>query len=142
MRVQLSCNILFLIPVEYSEQKLIKGQSAQSKGEVMALIEKLDARARAIALFNLITVYRPSEMITIKIEGIDLDNCSVDVYMMKQSDRQSTRLKLECVNAIRAFIKEYGLTKESYLVLKLISIINITTRKSVVQPIESQFTNG
>ncbi|MFJ8460882.1 tyrosine-type recombinase/integrase [Lysinibacillus xylanilyticus] len=105
--------------VEYAKQKLIKGQSAQSKDEVMTLIEKLDTRAKAIALFNLITACRPSEMINIKIEDINLDNCSVNVYMLKQSDWQSKRLTLECVNAVRAYIKEYGLTKGDYLVGKV-----------------------
>lgn len=105
--------------IDYAKQKLIKGQSAQSKVEVMALIEKLDTRAKAIALFNLITACRPSEMINIKIEDIDLDNCSVNVYMLKQSDWQSKRLTLECVNAVRAYIKEYGLTKGDYLVGKV-----------------------
>lgn len=104
---------------DYAKQKLMKGQSAQSKSEVMALIEKLDTRAKAIALFNLITACRPSEMINIKIEDIDLDNCSVNVYMQKQSEWKSKRLTLECVNTIRAYIKEYGLTKESYLVGKV-----------------------
>ncbi|UDK98251.1 site-specific integrase [Lysinibacillus sphaericus] len=104
---------------DYAKQKLMKGQSAQSKNEVMALIEKLDTRAKAIALFNLITACRPSEMINIKIEDIDLDTCSVNVYMQKQSEWKSKRLTLECVNAVRAYIKEYGLTKGSYLVGKV-----------------------
>lgn len=105
--------------IDYAKQKLMKGQSAQSKSEVIALIEKLDTRAKAISLFNLITACRPSEMINIKIENIDLDNCSVDVYMQKQSEWKSKRLTLECVNAVRAYIKEYGLTKGDYLVGKV-----------------------
>ncbi len=104
---------------DYAKQKLMKGQSAQSKSEVMALIDKLDTRAKAIALFNLITACRPSEMINIKIEDIDLDNCSVNVYMVKQSEWKSKRLTLECVNAVRAYVVEYGLTKECYLVGKV-----------------------
>ncbi|MFJ7731538.1 tyrosine-type recombinase/integrase [Lysinibacillus sp. NPDC097231] len=104
---------------DYAKQKLIKGQSAQSKDEVKALIEKLGTRAKAIALFNLITACRPSEMINIKIEDIDLDNCSVNVYMQKQSEWKSKRLTLESVNAIRAYIKEYGLNNDSYLVGKV-----------------------
>lgn len=104
---------------DYAKQKLVEGQSAQSKDEVMALIEKLDTRAKAIALFNLITACRPSEMIHIKIEDIDFNNRSVKVYMQKQSEWKSKRLTLECVNTIRAYIKEYGLSKESYLVGKV-----------------------
>ncbi|QTD42796.1 site-specific integrase [Sporosarcina sp. Te-1] len=104
---------------QYAEQKMVKGQSAQPKQEVMAMIEKLDTRAKAISLFNLITACRPSEMINIKIGNIDFSNRSVDIYMQKQSEWKTKRLTLECVNAVRAYIKEYGLTDESYLVGKV-----------------------
>lgn len=104
---------------DYAKQKLVEGQSAHSKDEVMALIEKLDMRARAISLFNLITACRPSEMINIKIEDIDFNKRSVNVYMQKQSEWKSKRLTLECVNAIRAYIKKYNLTNECYLVGKV-----------------------
>ena len=105
--------------VQYAKQKLVKGQSAQPKGEVMEMIEKLDTRAKAISLFNLITACRPSEMIIIKIEDIDLGKRSVDIYMQKQSEWKTKRLTLECVNAVRAYIEEYGLTSEDYLVGKV-----------------------
>ncbi len=101
---------------DYADQKLVKGQSAKSKVEVMALIEKLDIRAKAISLFNLITACRPSEMVNIKIGNIDLEESYVNVYMQKQSDWQTKRLTLECVNAIRAYIKMYNLTDECYFV--------------------------
>src|SRR5690606_18788164 len=91
---------------QYAEQKMVKGQSAQPKQEVMAMIEKLDTRAKAISLFNLITACRPSEMINIKIGNIDFSNRSVDIYMQKQSEWKTKRLTLECVNAVRAYIKE------------------------------------
>lgn len=105
--------------VQYAQQKLMKGQSAQPKHEVMALIDKLDTRAKAISLFNLVTACRPSEMINIKIESIDFDNRSVAIYMQKQSEWKTKRLTLECVNAIRAYAKEYDLTGDSYLVGKV-----------------------
>jgi integrase/recombinase XerC len=105
--------------VQYADQKKVKGQSAQPKDEVMNLIDKLDTRAKAISLFNLITACRPSEMINVKIENIDFGNRSVDIYMQKQSEWKTKRLTLECVNTVRAYIEEYGLTKESYLVGKV-----------------------
>lgn len=64
---------------DYAKQKQVSGQVAQPKEEVMAMIYKLDVRAKAIALFNLITACRPSEMVTINIGDIDLQNRSVKV---------------------------------------------------------------
>lgn len=100
----------------YAEQKLMKGQSAQPKDEVMKEINKLDTRAKAISLLNLVTACRPSEMITIQIQHFDFDNRSVKIYMQKQSEWKTKRLTLECVNAVRAYIKEFSLNDESYLV--------------------------
>ena len=67
--------------VEHVAQKKVSGQVAQPKDEVIALIDKFDTRANAIALFNLVTACRPSEMVTIKIKDIDLKNRSVEVYL-------------------------------------------------------------
>lgn len=98
----------------------MKGQSEKNKDEVIALIEKIDTRAKAISLVNLITACRPSEIIAIQIKQIDLDYHSVNVYMkkQKQSDWKAKRLTLECVNALRKYIKEYQLTYEHYLVCR------------------------
>ena len=71
---------------EHVGQKKIGGQVAQPKDEVMALIEKLDIRAKAITLFNLVTACRPSEMVTIKIGDINLTERSVQVYLHKQKE--------------------------------------------------------
>ena len=101
---------------EHSEQKMMKGQSAQPKDEVMNLINQLDTRAKAISLLNLITACRPSEMITIKVKHIDLTGRSINVYMQKQNEWKVKRLTLECVNAVKAYIKEYGLEADHYIV--------------------------
>lgn len=113
----------------YSKQKKMKGQTAQPKHEVLGLIEKLDTRAKAISLFNLITACRPSEMISIQVKDIDLINRTVDVYMQKQKDYHTKGLTLECINAIRNYIKEYGLNEESYLVGKVDKHNNYTSVK-------------
>ncbi len=125
--------------VEHVEQKQVSGQVAQSKDEVIALIEKLDVRAKAIALFNLVTACRPSEMVTIQLKHIDLKNCSVKVYLKKQKEWHTRRLTLECVNAIKDYIKAYGLDGESYLVGKVnkgnkytsVQVSDIAYRKSI-----------
>lgn len=124
---------------EHAEQKRIQGQVAQPKDEVMSMINKLDVRAKAIALFNLITACRPSEMIAVQIKHIDLNNRSVSVYMKKQKEWKTKRLTLECVNAIRDYIKAYGLSAENYLVGKVdkhnnyssVQVSDIAYRKSI-----------
>lgn len=125
--------------VEHAEQKQVSGQVAQPKDEVVALIEKLDVRAKAIALFNLVTACRPSEMVTIQLKHIDLKNRSVKVYLKKQKEWHTKRLTLEVVNAIKDYIKAYGLGDESYLVGKVnkgnkytsVQISDIAYRKSI-----------
>lgn len=124
---------------EYVKQKRVHGQVAQPKDEVLALIEKLDVRAKAIALFNLVTACRPSEMVTIKISDIDLKERSVHVYLQKQKEWQTKRLTLEAVNALREYIKDYNLDDESYLVGKVnkgnkytsVEVSDIAYRKSI-----------
>lgn len=104
---------------EYSEQKLMQGQSAQDKNEVMYLIDKLDTRAKAIALCNMVTANRPSEMINLQIKHFNLKNKSIDVFMNKQSEWKVKRLTLEVVNAVRAYITEYQLAENDYFVGKV-----------------------
>lgn len=104
---------------EYSEQKLMQGQLAQDKNEVMYLIDKLDTRAKAIALTNLITANRPSEMINLQIKHFNLKDKSVNVYMSKQKEWKVKRLTLECVNIIRAYINKYQLSENNYFVGKV-----------------------
>ncbi|MFL0505528.1 tyrosine-type recombinase/integrase [Ureibacillus sp. 179-F W5.1 NHS] len=103
---------------EHAEQKLMRGQSAKRKDEVLDVINKLDTRARAISYLNLITACRPSEMIAIQIKHIDLDNHSISVYMQKQSEWKTKRLTLDCVNAIRKYLREYGLSGNDYFVCR------------------------
>lgn len=114
---------------EHVKQKKVSGQVVQPKDEVLAMIDKLDVRAKAISLFNLITACRPSEMITIKIGDIDLGNRSVEVYMKKQKDWDTKRLTLEVVNAIKDYINAYNLDSESYLVGKVDKHNNYTSQQ-------------
>lgn len=125
--------------VDYAEGKQVNGQVAQPKDEVLAMIDKLDTRAKAIALFNLITACRPSEMVTIQVKHIDLKNRSVNVYLKKQKEWHTKRLTLEAVNAIKDYINAYCLELESYLVGKVdkynnytsVQVSDIAYRKSI-----------
>lgn len=125
--------------VQYAEQKKVEGQIAQPKQEVMALIEKLDTRAKAISLCNLITACRPSEMIAIQIKHIDFKNRAVKVYLKKQKEWQTKRLTLEVVNAIKNYINAYGLVSDSFLIGKVdkhnnytsVQVSDIAYRKSI-----------
>ncbi|WP_102691409.1 tyrosine-type recombinase/integrase [Rummeliibacillus pycnus] len=114
---------------EYSEQKLMHGQSAEDKNEVMHLIDKLDTRAKAIALVNLVTANRPSEMISLRIKHFNLKNKSVSVYMTKQKGWHVKRLTLNCINAIRAYIDKYQLSENDYFVGKVDKHGNLTSVK-------------
>lgn len=124
---------------EYVENKLVSGQVAQPKDEVLALIERLDVRAKAITLFNLVTACRPSEMVTIKIGDINLKERSVKVYLKKQKEWKIKVLTLEVVNAIKDYIIAYNLDDESYLVGKVnkgnkytsVEVSDIAYRKSI-----------
>lgn len=102
--------------VQYAEQKQVSGQVPQPKHEVVDMIGKLDIRAKAIALFNLITACRPSEMVAIQVKHIDLKNRSVNVYLKKQKEWHTKRLTLEVVNVLKDYFSTYGLDSDSYLV--------------------------
>lgn len=125
--------------VDYSKQKLVSGQVAQPKDEVMAEINKLDVRAKAICVFNLIAACRPSEMVSIKLGDIDLKNRSVNVYLKKQKEWHTKRLTLEVVNALKEYINTYELDSDCYLVGKVdkhnnytsIQVSDIAYRKSI-----------
>lgn len=101
---------------EFAEQNYLKGQTATDKEELLEMIEKLDVRAKAVCLVNLITANRPSEMVRLKVGDFDLSGRSVRVYMKKQKDWKHKRLTLESIRAVKAYIKAYKLTKDCYFV--------------------------
>nr|WP_239534727.1 tyrosine-type recombinase/integrase [Solibacillus kalamii] len=103
------------------------------------MIDKLDTRAKAITLFNLITACRPSEMVAIQVKHIDLKNRSVNVYLKKQKEWHTKRLTLEVVNVLKEYIASNRLDSESYLVGKVdkhnnytsVQVSDIAYRKSI-----------
>ncbi|WP_093060391.1 tyrosine-type recombinase/integrase [Psychrobacillus sp. OK028] len=104
---------------EYLRKKNMVGKSAEDKDEVMNLINKLDTRAKAISIVNLITANRPSEMLLLKISDFDLDNKSVTVMMKKQKEMKIKRLTLEAVHLVKASIREYDLKENDLFVGKV-----------------------
>lgn len=102
---------------EHSKQAQVIGKSAVNSEDLLATIHQLeDIRAKAILLVQFYTACRPSEMVLLKIEDFNLANNSVNVYLKKQKKHTEKRLPLLCVNAIKAYIKAYGLTGESHFI--------------------------
>jgi len=107
---------------KYLRLKPMRGVKAEKHDEVLALINKYDTskkadiRKRAICFVNLITANRPSEMVRLKVSDFDLDNKTVWVMLKKQGDMKEKRLTLDCVLAVKKYIKEAGLTPNDYFV--------------------------
>ena len=104
---------------EHRDQIRVDGQPTADRSALVKKIMKEtedDTRRRAIALVNLVTANRPSEMVRLQVRDFDLVNHSVGVYMKKQGDWHEKRLTPEVVDAVRAYIQEYGLKKEDYFV--------------------------
>lgn len=124
---------------EYLRGKKMEGTHAEDKTEVLNEINKLDTRAKAIALVNLVTANRPSEMLLIKISDFNFEKKSVTVMMKKQKEMKTKRLTLEAVNAVKAYIQEYDLKKHDLFVGKVdkwnnytnVSITDTAYRKAI-----------
>ena len=111
----------------YNEETFLRlkpqrGIRAESQNDVLRLIDrfdtnkKADIRKRAICLVNLITANRPSEMVRLKISDFDLENRTVWVMMTKQGEMKEKRLTLECVQAVKKYIRECELQPDDYFV--------------------------
>lgn len=107
---------------DYLRLKSMRGIRAEKQTDVLRLIDrydtgkKSDIRKRAICLVNLITANRPSEMVRLKVSDFDLENRTVQVMMVKQGDMKEKRLTLECVQAVKDYIKACELIADDYFV--------------------------
>lgn len=106
---------------EYSKQTIRKGKKALPIDELMARIDKLNVRAKAICLVNLITANRPSEMVRLQIKDFDLDDLSVSVYLKKQKIYEEKRLTLDTSIAVQDYIKKFNLQPDDYLIGSILS---------------------
>ncbi|MEK5486789.1 tyrosine-type recombinase/integrase [Lysinibacillus sp. FSL M8-0355] len=110
---------------EYMKLASVQAKTkAENKDEVLGMIdkydtkEKSDIRKRAILLVNLITANRPSEMVTMKVSDFNLDNNEVLISLHKQGVPHKKRLTIECVNAVKKYIKMFDLNSNDYFVGK------------------------
>ena len=101
---------------DYKEKTHVEGQQAADKGEIMAMIEKMEPRGRAICLVNLITANRPSEMVRMKIGDFNFTSRSVRIYLKKQKEWHNKRLTQEVIKAVKDYIKAYGLKEDDFFV--------------------------
>lgn len=92
----------------------VQGKSSVDKAELLEMIFKLPTREKAICLVNLITANRPNEMVRMKIKDFNLEERTVDVYLMKQKKWHSKRLTQEAVKVVKDYIREYQLRPDNY----------------------------
>lgn len=114
---------------EYEGKRRMVGQSAEHKPELIEAIEALtikkggykkpDTRMIAIALVNLVTANRPSEMVRLKISDFNLKDRIVRVNIKKQGKDMNKVLTRECVAAVKQYIKDYDLLPDDHFVTKV-----------------------
>lgn len=115
-------NIIKQLRKQYKSDDLASKAKPQGKkpipsSELLEMIDRIqDVRFKAILLVQFYTGCRPSEMVLLKIGDFDLENRSVQVYLKKQKEVTEKRLKLECVNAVKAYIKAFSLTNDSFFI--------------------------
>lgn len=103
---------------QYKSEKLVakahvEGKQPIPSGELLEMIEKIsDVRLKAILLVQFYTGNRPSEMVQLTIGDFDLKNRAVKVYLKKQKKYHDKRLKLDCVNAVKAYIRAFDLKED------------------------------
>lgn len=113
----------------YEDKRRMIGQSAEEKDDLMNAIENLtvkingykraDTRMIAIAMVNLVTANRPSEMTRLKVSDFDLKNRVVRVNLKKQGRDMYKVLTRECVAAVKKYFNEYDLLPDDYFVCKV-----------------------
>src|SRR5699024_2336285 len=103
---------------EEGRERLIQevGKSPVEINGLLEVVEKLDVRAKAICLVNLVTANRPNEMVNLKIQDFDFDANFVSVYLRKQKVWHNKRLKQETVIAIKQYIDKFKLQSDDYFV--------------------------
>lgn len=114
---------------QYVNLKVMVGQPAEDKDELLEDINSLelhikgstkqDVRMRAIALVNLVTANRPSEMTRLRVKDFNLKDRAVLVHLKKQGEVKYKRLTREAVSAVKQYIRAYKLTDDDYFVTKV-----------------------
>lgn len=114
---------------QYVHLKVIQGKNAEEKQQLLDDINELevhingftkkDIRMKAIALVNLVTANRPSEMVRLKVKDFNLNERAVLVHMKKQGEVKYKRLTRDCVTAIKQYIQKYQLEPDDYFVCRV-----------------------
>lgn len=128
----------------YEDKRRMVGQSAEDKTDLLGAIENLtvkmngykrsDTRMIAIAMVNLVTANRPSEMTRLKVSDFNLKERIVRVNIKKQGKDMNKVLTRECVAAVKKYIQEYDLLPDDYFVCK------VTRHQTVVRNPETAET--
>lgn len=128
----------------YEDKRRMVGQSAEDRGDLLEAIENLsvkvngykrsDTRMIAIAMVNLVTANRPSEMTRLKVSDFNLKERIVRVNIKKQGKDMHKVLTRECVAAVKKYIKDYDLLPDDYFVCK------VTRHQTVVRNQETAET--
>lgn len=102
---------------EYAKQAQVVGQSSIISHDLLEAIHAItDVRTKAILLVQFYTACRPSEMVRLKVEDFNLETRSVNVYLKKQKEMANKRLPLVALNAVKVYLREYGLTGDNYFI--------------------------
>lgn len=113
----------------FEKRRRMVGQSAEVKSELIIAIENLtvkvngykrpDTRMIAIAMVNLVTANRPSEMTRLKVSDFNLKERVVHVNLKKQGKDMHKVLTRECIAAVKKYIQDYDLLPDDYFVTKV-----------------------
>lgn len=113
----------------YEDKRRMVGQNAEDRNDLIEAIENLtikvngykrsDTRMIAIAMVNLVTANRPSEMTRLKVSDFDLKNRVVRVNLKKQGRDMYKVLTRECVAAVKKYFSDYDLLPDDYFVCKV-----------------------
>ncbi|MCM3636370.1 site-specific integrase [Sporosarcina luteola] len=103
---------------EEGRERLVRetGKTPVDIEELLHVIDRLDTRAKAICLVNLDTANRPNEMVNLQVQDFYLDGRYVSVHLRKQEKWHNKRLQPSTVEAIQAYINEYGLQPYDHFV--------------------------
>lgn len=128
----------------YEDKRRMVGQSAEDKDDLLAAIENLsvkingykrpDTRMIAIAMVNLVTANRPSEMTRLKVSDFNLKERIVRVNIKKQGKDMYKVLTRDCVAAVKKYFSEFDLLPDDYFVCK------VTRHQTVIRNPETSET--
>lgn len=101
---------------QFADQNIVEGKKPLEYDDMMAKLNRLEVRPRAICLVNYITGNRPNEMVRLKIKHFDFTDNTVQVHLKKQGITIRKVLTKDVVHAVKAYIEQFELKDEDYFV--------------------------